>query len=49
MKIWEDFSGGGMAKTPYSLPMQEGWVQSLVWELRSHMLHGMVKREINKK
>ena len=24
-----------------TLPMQGAWVQSLVWELRSHVLHGV--------
>ena len=35
--------GGLVVKT--TLPLQGAWVWSLVGELRSHMLHGMVKKK----
>ena len=41
--IW-DFLDGSVVKTP-ALPIQVRLVQSLVGKLRSHMLHGTVKRE----
>ena len=42
-KSTEDFPGCLMVKTP--LPMQGMWVQLLVGQLRSHMLHGTAKKE----
>ena len=42
-KSTEDFPGCLMVKTP--LPMQGMWVQLLVGQLRSHMLHGPAKKE----
>ena len=43
-KLWKWIS---LAVQWLRLPMQGTWVQSLVRELRSHMLHGVAK-EINK-
>ena len=38
----EDFPGSPVVKDSW-LPLQEAWVQSLVGELRSHVLHGAAK------
>ena len=43
--------GGLLLWTSYEdsvLPLQEARVQSLVWELRSHMLCGMAKNKAKK-
>ena len=40
--LYGGFLGGPVVKT--LLAMQGIWVQSLVGELRSHMLHGVAKR-----
>ena len=42
-----NFPGGPVVKTV--LPMQGAWVQSLVRELRSHMLHSTAKKKKLKK
>ena len=45
---WRDFPGAPVVKTVHSQWM-EAWVQSLVWELRSHMLCSSATKEKKKK
>ena len=45
--IW-DFLGGSVVKIPVLL-IQVGLVQSMVGKLRSHMLHGTVKKKKKKR
>ena len=46
LKIGFDFPGGPVVKT--ANPLQRAWVRSLVWELRSSMLHSTAKTKLNK-
>ena len=38
-----DFPSGPVVRTVF--PVQWAWVQSLVQELRSHMMHGVAKKK----